>query len=173
MRRRWLAVVSLVLSSGMLVGHAGAAVPMVPILGKPTAPGFSLRGADGVRHNLEEYRGRLVLVNFWAGWCVPCRQEMASLQRLHEILHSNGLTVVAIHAGPADERAAEVVRVNRLEFALLVDETLSLGDWRVSRLPTSVLLDDQGRMIYRVGESRAWNNPAMVDFLQRHLPSSP
>lgn len=172
MRPRWWAAVLLALGLGMAVGHAGATVPMVPVPGAPVAPGFSLPGADGVRHDLEEYRGRVVLVNFWAGWCAPCRQEMVSLQRLHEQLQGDGLTVVAIHAGPADARAAEVVRVNGLEFPLLVDETLSLGDWRVSRLPTSVLLDEQGRMIYRVAEPRAWHDPAMVDFLRRHLPDS-
>ncbi len=146
-----------------------AEVPMIPVPGAPPAPAFNLPGADGARHGLSEYTGRLVLVNFWAGWCAPCRREMASLQRLHEQLHAEGLTVVAIHAGPVSDQAAEVMRINELSFPLLVDDKLALGDWQVSRLPTSVLVDAHGRMIYRISAPRNWASPGMVEFVRSRL----
>lgn len=172
MTKRCLFALLFAVASATTAFSAVAAVPMVPVPGTPAAPAFTLPGADGARHSLKEYRGRLVLVNFWAGWCAPCRREMPALQRLYERLEGEGLTVVAVHAGPVDERGLDVVRVNGLEFPLLVDETLALGAWQVNRLPTSVLLDPQGRMIYRMAEPRDWDSPGMVEFLRRHLPAA-
>ncbi len=77
-----------------------------------------------------------MLVNFWADWYVPCRRAMVSLQRLYDRLQTEGLAVVAIHAGPVSDQGAEVVRINELSFPLLADDKLAVGDWQVSRLPT-------------------------------------
>lgn len=148
---------------------ARAGVPMIPVPDTPKAPAFDLMGADGERHTLSDYRGRLVLVNFWAGWCAPCRREMPALQRLHERLEPQGLTVVAIHVGPTGEQTAQLVRLNQPTFPMLVDKELALGSWKVARLPTSVLVDTSGRIVYRITGTRAWDTPGMIDFLRGQL----
>lgn len=169
MKHRRTSTLIALLVLGILPFTASAELAMVPVHDAPVAPGFELPGADGNRHSLDDYRGGFVLVTFWADWCAPCRREMASLQRLHEQLDGEGLTVVAIHAGPPGDQAAEIIRLNDLRFPLLVDESLQLREWEVNRLPTSILIDQRGRMIYRVTSPRAWESPAMVDFLRRQM----
>lgn len=130
------------------------------------APAFALPAIDGAQRRLADYRGRYVLVNFWAVWCAPCRKEMPSMQATYEILKDEGLELVAIHVGPSLEMAREFASRLGLDFDILVDDEMALTDWQVLGLPTTFLVDREGRLVAEAVGERDWGDPVLVRQLQ-------
>ncbi len=123
---------------------AGAAVtPQAP------APNFTLPTADGQNLALQEQRGRVVLINFWATWCGPCKQEMPHLNRLHEKYRSAGLVLLGVNIDDDPRNGIAGAAKLGLKFPVLLD-----ADKRVSRLydlasmPSTVVIDRDGRVRY-------------------------
>lgn len=116
-------------------------------VGSP-APDFSLPDLDGQTHALSEHLGQALLINFWATWCVPCRQEMPALQREFEAHRQEGFLVLGINLTNVDDRSQldPFRRELGLRFPLLLDATgkVSYGLYRVISIPASVLVDRQG-----------------------------
>lgn len=112
------------------------------------APDFSLPDVDGQSHSLSEHLGQAVLINFWATWCVPCRQEMSALQREYEAHSEHGFVVLGVNLTNVDDRSQidPFRRELGLRFPLLLDATgkVSYGLYRVISIPTSALVDRQG-----------------------------
>jgi len=115
---------------------------------------LSLRDLQGRIRSLEEYRGRIVILNFWATWCLPCLEEMPLLSGIRDAYEARGVEVVAVSAdGPATrERVPEFVRRHGMSFPVwvgaTVDEMRSLG--LGSALPATALVDPEGRIAFRV-----------------------
>jgi peroxiredoxin len=120
-----------------------------PVAGAP-APDFSLVGLDGTEVRLSEYRGDVVLINFWATWCGPCRAEMPLLQDRYLALHDAGLVVLAVND---DEPAGDVTAFAQeleLTFPVLLDPGAKVQNlYRVLGYPTSFLVGRDG-VIQRV-----------------------
>jgi cytochrome c biogenesis protein CcmG, thiol:disulfide interchange protein DsbE len=120
-----------------------------PVAGAP-APDFSLSGIDGAQVRLSDYRGDVVLVNFWATWCGPCRAEMPLLQERFTALRESGLVVLAVND---DEPVGEVtafVQELGLTFPILLDPGANVQQlYRVLGYPTSFLVGRDG-VIQRV-----------------------
>lgn len=127
---------------------------------------FSLPDVTGEMHSLSEYEGKYLLVNFWATSCVSCRAELLTLDDLREQLKDKNFEVLAIHAGDDLEGVEEILEVNPVGYRILMDMDLVMGGWGVPALPTSYILDPQGRFHYRAVGTRVWNAPFMVDFLK-------
>ena len=113
------------------------------------APDFTLRGADGRNLRLAEQRGQVVLINFWASWCGPCRQEMPQLNRLHEKYRSAGFLMLGVNIDDDARLGASTAARWGVKFPVLLD-----ADKTVSRLydlgsmPATVLVDRDGRVRY-------------------------
>ena len=111
------------------------------------APDFTLRTLDGPNLRLQEQRGRVVLVNFWATWCGPCRLEMPHLNRLYEKYRAAGFTLLGVNIDEDARNAAGLSAKLGLKFPVLLDT-----DKKVSRLydlgtmPSTVLIDRDGRV---------------------------
>lgn len=122
------------------------------------APGFTVEDLSGARTELAGYRGKYVLLNFWATWCPPCLDEMPSMEVLHQRFKDRGFVVVAISS---DKEGASIVQgfIDKLDvsFPILLDP-----DGRVARaygaknLPVSFLLDRQGQVIAAAQGARDW-----------------
>lgn len=112
------------------------------------APGFSLRTLDGERVSLDRLRGDVVLVNFWATWCPPCRLEMPGFQAVYEDYRDRGFSVVGLAmdvGGP--EVVAAFVRDNGVGYPVaMAPEEVTLRYGGVDALPQSFLVDRQGRV---------------------------
>lgn len=109
------------------------------------APDFELAGLDGKPLRLSDLRGRPVLLNFWATWCGPCRQEMPLLQETAERYADRGLAVVGVDVGEGAETVRNYARSLGVEFPILLDSTQDISDrFRVYALPTSFFIDSQG-----------------------------
>jgi thiol-disulfide isomerase/thioredoxin len=139
-----------------VAGLAGPAVAqieparLVPWTGAALAP-LALRDPSGRPHALDDLRGRVVLVNFWATWCEPCREEMPSVQRLKERLAGRPFSVVAVNYGEAAARVETFVREmgTRLDFLFLLDPGQQAARaWRVRVLPASFLVGPGGEVRY-------------------------
>ena len=135
---RLLAVAALtVVSSG-----AGAAV--TPSAG---APDFTLPSLDGPNLRLQEQRGRVVMINFWATWCGPCRVEMPHLAKLYEKYRGSGFTVLAVNIDEDPHKAASLAKQLGMRFPVLLDTEKKVSRlYDLSTMPSTVLVDRDGRV---------------------------
>jgi thiol-disulfide isomerase/thioredoxin len=127
-----------------------------------SVPDFSLPDMDGELHTLQDYRGKVVLINFWATWCPPCRREMPALEQLYSNLGDQAFAVLAINQWEdADHVFAYMGDLNVFpSFPILFDpESRVSAEFGVKGLPTSFLLDKQGRVVFRAVGGRDFAHP--------------
>jgi peroxiredoxin len=115
-----------------------------PVAGRP-APDFTLQTVEGETITLSDLRGQVVVLNFWATWCPPCRAEMPALQEVYDARRADGLMVLAIDQNePADLVASFRDELN-LTFPLLLDPGYAVSDlYRIGLLPTTFFIDRGG-----------------------------
>jgi cytochrome c biogenesis protein CcmG/thiol:disulfide interchange protein DsbE len=120
---------------------------------KPTAPGFSLKplgGGDKV--TLASFRGKPVVVNFWASWCVPCKKEAPLLQQAYERWHDKGVVFVGIDGGDLSSDARAFLAKHGIGYLNLSDHPeASIGHWGVTGFPETFFVDRQGRAVEHIG----------------------
>lgn len=113
------------------------------------APGFTLKSNSGKNLKLGEYRGQVVMVNFWATWCGPCRQEMPHLNRLHERYRKTGFVLLGVNIDDQPGVAREMVKNLGIVFPVLFDTDKRVSRlYDVSAMPSSLLIDRDGRIRY-------------------------
>lgn len=113
------------------------------------APDFTLKSASGNNLRLSEYRGEVVLINFWASWCGPCRQEMPLLDELHNRYKPLGFTVLAINVEEDPGKALRLLEDMQPGFPVLFDNTSEVSkQYDVVAMPSTVLVDRNGNMRY-------------------------
>jgi peroxiredoxin len=139
-----------------------------PVADRPMAPEFALADMDGVLHRLSDYRGQVVIVNFWATWCPPCREEMPSMQRAWEQIQDEDIVILAIDVGEDEDTIFTFTADYPVEFPLLLDlDSRVIQEWPVRGLPTTFIIDPQGRIAYRAIGTRDWEEPALLDTLRK------
>jgi peroxiredoxin len=137
---RLLAVAALAVASG------GAVAAVTPSAG---APDFALPSLDGSNLRLQEQRGRVVMINFWATWCGPCRVEMPHLSRLYEKYRGSGFTVLAVNIDEDPHKAASLAKQLGMRFPVLLDTEKKVSRlYDLSTMPSTILIDRDGRVRY-------------------------
>jgi len=170
--RRLALILILVLLAGKPV--FGAPQTMTPVAERPPAPDYNLTDLDGKSQRLSALRGKVVLVNFWATWCPPCRRELPSMQRLAEALANEAFVMHAIDTGEDEEIILPFVFSTgvTLRFPILLDRNSEvLKAWPVVALPTSFIIDPEGRIVYRAVGGREWDHPELVQQIRALLPA--
>ena len=126
------------------------------------APAFTLPSLDGGRVRLADFRGKVVLLNFWATWCRPCREEMPSLEALWADYRDRPFIVLAVTADRGSLRPVrEFVRRHGLDFPVLLDADGAVRNrYEVYALPMTYLIGRDGRISGRAPAARDWNGPA-------------
>ncbi|MDO9117098.1 MAG: TlpA disulfide reductase family protein [Nitrospira sp.] len=118
----------------------------VPTVGTP-ADEFRLTDLDGKTHSLSQYRGKVVLVNFWATWCKPCTTEMPAMQASFDKLRDKGFVVLAINELEDEGKVREHIKQYGHTFPVLMDRDNKVANqFGVFGLPVSVFIDQQGRV---------------------------
>ena len=113
----------------------------------PAAPDFSLPARNGGEVRLSELRGQVVMINFWATWCGPCRQEMPLLQQIHAKYEPLGFTMLGINVEPDSVAAQNWLKGMPVTFPILFDRKSEVSSsFGVEAMPSSVLIDREGRV---------------------------
>ncbi|MFN2466226.1 MAG: TlpA family protein disulfide reductase [Candidatus Dormibacteria bacterium] len=149
LRSRWAATVlaTLAVCGCGLPGNAGGTSP------PPAAPAFQLAGLDGEQHSLASYRGHVVLVNFWATWCIPCRAEIPELQFEYQKHRDDGVVVLGVNWKQARGDAQAFATERQVTYPVLLDsDGRAYTAYQVTSLPETFVIDRAGKVVgHRIG----------------------
>ncbi|MCL1928380.1 MAG: TlpA family protein disulfide reductase [Treponema sp.] len=124
---------------------------------------FTLPLLNGGSAVLSSYRGKVVILNFWATWCPPCRAEMPSMETLYQRLKSQGLEILAVDLKENKATVQQFIRNNRFTFPVPLDEDGKLGSkYGISVIPTSFIINREGKIVSKVVGSIYWDNPKII-----------
>ena len=140
------ALVAAIAIATLIPHESSSGGEIVPIAKRKNMPGISMRDLNGSAWALSDHRGKPVLINLWASWCGPCREETPGLVRLANDYRSRGLAVAGIAVDDSDQPVREFVRSFHISYPVLFPEGPSPYVSAMSALPTSFLVDKQGRM---------------------------
>lgn len=113
------------------------------------APGFTLKSNSGGNVKLSELRGQVVMVNFWASWCGPCRQEMPLLDALHQRYRNLGFTVLGVNVEEDPAAARDLLEDVPVTFPILFDSKNQVSEaYEVDAMPSTVIVDRDGNVRY-------------------------
>ncbi len=144
-----------------------AELPEGPHVGM-RAPRFEVPIMGGEGFRLEEYRGRVLLINFWATWCIPCRAEMPSMERLYQEFGGKHFEIVAISGGESPMVVHPFVTELRLSFPILLDRDFEVhGRYQVTAIPSSYLVDRSGVITNRYFGAVDWDHAKLRDLVAK------
>ena len=155
-RHAYLTLVAVIVA---VVSLAAAAGELKPWTGGPTPP-LVLKDVSGKEHRLDDYRGKVVVINFWATWCEPCREEMPSLNRLKAQMADTPFAILAVDMGEGEARIKAFLEKTPVDFTVLLDRDSAVSkSWKVRVLPTTLVLDPDTRIRYMVTGELDWSAP--------------
>lgn len=144
-------------------GTASAARLLTLLDERPEAPPFVLKDTKGNAVSLADYRGKVLVINFWATWCPSCRKEMPSLNRGAAWLKKFGVELIAINVGEKPGRVADYLTKEPVDFPILLDLDTDVSTrWDAMRLPITYVVDQEGRIVFRALGSREWDKPELL-----------
>ena len=138
---------------------ASAADPRAEIAIGGTLQDAVLRGLNGPSRPLAAFRGRPLIINVWASWCGPCRQEMASLERLAWAAPDRSFSIIGISTDDYADKAGRLLKDTHATISQFIDTGLQMEHMLgASRLPLTVLIDADGRVLRKVVGAREWDD---------------
>ena len=135
------------------------------------APRFSLRNLKGNMEGLDDHLGKVIVVNFWATWCVPCVKEMSSFENLYRRYRSQGLTLLAVSLDKGDStKVQEFADKHKLSFPILLD-TKGVAEklYPSFSIPITYVIDKQGRVVARVDGAKNWESSETFEAVEHLL----
>ena len=137
---------ALAIAIGCLAPRAHAAAS-APLGAGASAPAFQLDSLAGAPVSLADYKGQVVMLNFWASWCGPCRQEMPILEQLHKQYRTKGFSLVGVNVEPDSKAALKWLKSTPVSFPILFDRgSVASKLYEVQGMPNTVIIDRQGRV---------------------------
>ncbi len=133
---------------------------------------FSLQDTEEKTHKFSDLRGKVVIVNFWAVWCPPCRKEMPSLERLRKKMEKKDVAILAINQGEETEQILSFLWGLEPvpQFPILLDKDMKVSiDWKVTGLPMTFIVNRKGKIIYRMIGGREFDHPDIVKEIDKLL----
>jgi thiol-disulfide isomerase/thioredoxin len=175
-RRELVGIIAVFAAFALLArfGGTGLISPPLPDLRNPSlreAPPFDLPAPGGEVHRLADHRDEVVLLNFWATWCGPCREELPILETLHQELGGEGLAIVGVNVDRGGAlRVQRFAEQQGLSFSILHDpEQQAASSYAVLGYPTTVIIDREGRIVLSVLGAWDWGHPDAMAWLRELL----
>jgi thiol-disulfide isomerase/thioredoxin len=133
-----------------IAGIAAALIVTLPALAASSsspAPQFALGARGGSEINLAQYKGQVVMINFWASWCGPCRQEMPLLENIYKKYNKLGFTLLGVNVEPDSKAADDWLKQTPVSFPILYDKESKVSRmYDVSGMPSTVIIDRKGNV---------------------------
>jgi thiol-disulfide isomerase/thioredoxin len=135
------------------------------------APALELPDLSGQQHRLQDYRGQVVVVNFWASWCPPCLAEMPSMQRLSDTMAGRPFRILAVNVGESKSTVWKFRKLLDLSLTTLLDGSGEVAEaWEVELFPSSYVIDAEGHLSYWVQGALDWDDDAVLEALEVLMP---
>jgi len=145
------------------------ALELKPWTGGATPP-LELADLEGKAHRLADYKGRAVLVNFWATWCEPCRAEMPSFERLRAAMEAQRVTVLAVNLAEPESRIRRFLESTPVRYPILLDrDGTTARAWQARMLPATYVIGPDGNIRYRHLGELDWSSPEVRELLLKLL----
>jgi len=158
------------LLAALMLFPAQAQQVLSPWYGGAT-PALRLQDLEGRAHALEAYRGKVVLVNFWATWCEPCKEEMPSIEKLRRSLADRPFAVLAVNLAEPEPRIRAFLEKVPLGFPVLLDRDATAAKaWKARMLPATYILGPDGRIRYSYIGELDWSREPVQRQIAELLP---
>ncbi len=146
------------------------AAELLPWKGPGAAPPLVLRDLDGREHRLADYRGKVVVINFWATWCEPCREEMPSLQRLADHMAGRPFVLLGVDMADSEPRVRAFLQQTPVRFPQLLDRDSAVAKaWKVKLLPTTLIIDQAQRIRHAAYGELVWDSAEIKAAIEQLL----
>lgn len=172
---RYLLLPSLLVTCYLLLVTAVSAQPPSPYavekLSGQKAPDFTLKDINGNSVSLSSFKGNVILLNFWAKWCPPCRAEIPSLNKLNDILKKKGLVILAVSTDRSVVDVKDFLKKTPVNFTVLVDYNLNVSRslYKVFMMPTTFLIDKRGVIVEKYFGEQDWTEPEIIKEIEALL----
>ncbi len=146
-------------------GGSAHAAKATPVSRGDQAPDFTLKDLNGKKISLHDYRGSVVLLNFWGSFCMPCRAEMPSLNNLYGTLKDKGFTIIGVSLDRTEGPVRSLVESGHLAFPICIDEGKKVyyEKYAIFALPLTFLIDKKGVIIEIYLGKQEWDSPEMIE----------
>lgn len=170
MRNSFHIITALLIMFFAVEARGAVLIETAPEVGK-LAPEFELKDLTGTRVRLAEVRGKVVLLNFWAEWCGPCRAEMPFMENLYRAFKDEGLVVLAVSVDKSEKAVKAFISDKKLSFKVLMDKDkeVSFDQYGVMGFPTTFLIDKKGVVAEKFMGPMEWDSADMKDTVSRLL----
>ncbi len=150
----------------MFSGSAGSA-NLKPYTGSAETPALKLPDLQGKIHDLADYKGNIVLVQFWATYCTPCRKEMPSMNRMQKKLSGVPFKILAVDMGESKAEVEKFVAEVKPDFTILLDEEgKTIAGWRVFAAPSNFIIGPDGKIRYTLYGGVEWDSEKLITQLR-------
>ncbi|HEX5637851.1 MAG: TlpA family protein disulfide reductase [Gammaproteobacteria bacterium] len=138
-----------------------------PYTASAATPALKLRDMNNKEHDLNQYKGQIVLVQFWATYCTPCRKEMPSMNKMMTKMGKTPFKILAVNMGETEDEVKTFVNEVKPAFTILMDPAgNSIADWRVFAAPSNFIIGPDGKIRYTLFGGVEWDSEELIAKLQ-------
>jgi len=129
---------------------------------------FSFQLLDGSQGHINSSSDKVIFLNFWAVWCLPCKKEMPDIESLHRLMKDEEFRILAVNLGDKTYKVRKFADRFSYTFDIIVDEKkVAATKFKIMGLPTTIILSKGGRVLGRVMGPKNWDDPIFIDFLTK------
>ena len=155
-----LLVIGICLSGNQVFAASGQ---LKPYKGNLNQTEIKLPDMQGNMHSLSDYKGNIVLLQFWATYCTPCRKEMPTMNNLIKKMQGKPFKIVSVNMAETREEVASFLQQVPVDFPVLLDSNgATVGQWKVFAAPANFILDKQGHIIFTLFGAIDWDSEDML-----------